>query len=275
MAAPTTHTGNTETVDTGKARINITSGQVHTRDFKHDVALGYVDDATLWNKFGYNSDIDSASGFEIVASFGGSFTPNVTATTLDIVSSSLNDDSGGTGCNSVVIYGVDSNWASAIEVVTLDGTTPVTTTSTWVGINRVAMFLCGTGQTNDGTITITATTGGRTMAAMPAGDGVTQQCLFYVPASTTFVMEYLLLGAARNASNNPFVTFKFWVYSTVSNGIQEVFRKNIDTDISVAEEINPNLPFPVTEKTVLWLEADTDQNDTQVTARFSGVLVDS
>jgi len=274
MTVPTTHTGNTSTWDTGNARINVTKGNIGTIDYKHEVALGIIQGSSLWNKFGYNADIDTATSPEIIASFGGSFSPDVTATTVDIVSSDAADDSGGTGCNSVVVYGLDANWDALVEVVTLDGVTPVTTTGSFIGINRVAMFLCGSGRVNAGTITATATTGGRTMAVLPLGEGVTQQCLFYVPQNNTFVMEYLLLGAARNASNNPYVTFKVFVFSSVSNGIQEVFRKTLDTEVQVYADIEPNLPFPITEKTVIWVEASTDQNNTEVTCRFSGILVE-
>ena len=273
MTVPSSHKGNTATWDTGNARINITKGNIGTIDYKHEVALGIIEGSSLWNKFGYNVDVDTATSPEIVASFGGSFSPVVTETTISLVSSSAADDSGGTGCNSVVIYGLNADWEEVVELVTLDGTTPVTTTSTWVGINRLAMYICGTGQVNAGTITATAVTGGRTMAVMPLAEGVTQQCLFYVAQGHTFVMEYLLLGAGRNASNNPYVTFKVYVYSAISNGIQEVFRKTLDTEVEVYADIEPSLPFPITEKTVIWVEVSTDQNNTEATCRFSGILV--
>ena len=243
-------------------------------DYNTEVALGNVSGSTLWNKFGYNNDIDV--GTEVVASWGGSFTPLTTATTLSIVSTSVNDiTSTGTGVRSLVIYGIDSNRNEVIEVVQLNGTTPVVTTSTWLGINRLAMFLCGSSNVNEGTINVTAVTGGSTMAQMPIGGGVTQQCIFHIAQGKQFITEWLWINIL-NRGKNAEVTVKLWVYSAVSNGKQEVFRVDIDTQKTVGEiNINPNLPFPITEKTVLWLEATSDSNDVALNARFSGILVDT
>lgn len=244
---------------------------VRPSDFDTEVALGRRQGHSLWNKFGFNNDV--SVGTEVIASFGGTFTPLTTATTLTIVSTSTADDDGGTGCNSIVIYGIDANEDEAIEVVTLNGTTNVGTTSTWLGINRVAMFLCGSGQVNAGTINITATTGGSTMAQMPAGEGVTQQCIFHVPRNKQFIMKWLRINALRQASQNPKLTIKVWVFSRVSNGKQEVYKVDIDTEVANDVSENPLLPFPVSERTVIWMEATTDKASTIVNARFSGVLV--
>ena len=239
-------------------------------DYNTEVAEGRREGASLWNKFGYNDDIDV--GTEVVASWGGTFTPLTTAGTLLIASSSVNDTNGGTGCNSIVIYGIDSNREEQIEVVTMNGTTTVNTVSTWLGINRVAMFLCGSGQINAGDIAILSSVGGATMAVMPSGGGVTQQCIFYVPANNTFIMEWLMINVL-NQGKNAELNIKVWVYSAVSNGKQEVFRVNIDTAVTNEPiEINPNLPFPVSEKTVVWIECTSDKANVIVNARFSGIL---
>jgi len=245
---------------------------VRPTDFKEEVALGLRQGTTLWNKFGYNADIDSGTP-ELVSSIGGAMAIHTTASTFDLVSDSANDDDGGTGCNSVVVYGVDSNWDTAIEVVTLDGLTPVTTTTSWIGHpNRIAMFLCGSGQVNAGTITCTRTTGGASVANMPVGEGVTQSSVFVVAEDHQFLAEWMLLGVARQASQNPKVTFKFWVYSAVNNGKQEVLRKTVNSGVDVSVELNPSLSFPIGEKSIVWIEAESDKNDTEVTVRYSGIL---
>lgn len=247
---------------------------ISNKDYNTEVALGNVSGAEIWNKFGYNNDIDT--GTEVIASWGGTFTPLTTETTLTIVSTSTNDTSGGTGCNSIVVYGIDANRDPVIEVVTLNGTTNVVTTSEWLGINRVAMFLCGSGQVNAGTINVTATTGGSQMAQMPASGGVTEQCIFHVPRNKTFVMEWLRINSLKQTGgSSPVITAKVWVYSAVSNGMQEVYKVDIDTSVTNDVSENPQLPFPVTEQTVIWMEVTTDQNNTIVNGRFSGILIDN
>lgn len=242
-------------------------------DYNTEVALGRRQGHTLWNKFGYNEDVDI--GTEVVASWGGTFTPLTTATTLTIASTSTDDDGdpAGTGVNSILISGIDANRDLQEETVTMNGTTNVVTTSTWLGINRVAMFLVGSGQTNAGTINITATTGGSQMAQMPAGDGVTQQCIFHVPRNHQFIAEWLWANAVRPSGQNPLVTVKFLVYSAQNNGVQEVYRKSLDTAVITSINENPRLPFPITEQTVAWMTATTDKNDTTLEGRFSGTLV--
>ena len=111
------------------------------------------------------------------------------------------------------------------------------------------------------------------MALLPAGGGVTQQCIFFVPANQQFVAEWLWANAVRPTSQNPLVTIKFWVYSAVNNGKQEVYRKSLDTAVQQEIDENPNLPFPIGEKSICWIEATTNQNNTIVEGRFSGTLV--
>lgn len=244
---------------------------VRPTNYNAEVALGRRQGATLWNKFGYNLDVDTAIP-EVVASWGGAFTPLLTATTISIVSTSTADDDGSTGCNSVVLYGLDANRDEVIEVVTLNGTTPVVTTSTWLGLNRVAMFLCGTGMVNAGTITATAVTGSTTMAQMPVGEGVTQQCIFHVPRNHHYIMEWLTINVLNRAKDAE-LTIKVWVYSTVNNGKQVVYSEDIDTSKTNDITESPPLPFPVDGNSVIWIEATTDKNDIIVNGRFSGILV--
>ena len=243
---------------------------VRPTDYKSEVAMGKRQGRVLWNKFGYNNDIDI--GTEVIASWGGTFTPLTTATTLIITSSSANDTNGGTGCNSIVVYGIDENRDEKIEVVTLNGTTPVVTASTWLGINRIAMFLCGSGKVNAGEIDILATVGGSVMAQMPIGGGVSQQCIFHIPRNHNFLTEFLMLNVL-NRGKNAELTVKLWVYSAVNNGNQEVFKVDIDTSVTNEPlQLNPNLPFPISEKSVMWLEATSDTANVIVNARFSGIL---
>lgn len=257
------NTGDPLSIDSNNQLIS-TSTDNHT-----DVALGKISGAALWNKFGYNEDIDI--GTEVIASWGGTFEPLTTATTLSIVSTSTDDDNGGTGTNSLVIYGIDSNRDEVIEVVTLNGTTPVVTTSTWLGTNRLAMFLCGTGKTNAGIITVTAVTGGSTMAQMPTGGGVSQQCIFHIPRNYQFIMKWMRINVL-NRNKDAELLFKFWVYSPTNNGNQEVYRMYVDTSKTNDISEDPQLPFPITPGSVIWLECTSNKADVSVSARFSGEL---
>lgn len=244
---------------------------VRPTDFHTEVALGRREGYELWNKFGNNQDVDAAAP-EVVASWGGTFTPLTTATTLTIVSTSSADTNGGTGTNKIVVYGIDANRDIQIEVINMNGLSNVVTTTTWLGINRVAQYLCGSGKINAGTINITATTGGSTMAQIPVGVGVTKQCIFHVPRNHIFDMKWLRINVLNRAKDAT-LTVRLWVYSAISNGKQEVYKVDIDTTKTNDISEDPQLSFPITEQTVCWLECTTDKNDIIINGRFSGELI--
>jgi len=250
------------------------STSVRPTKYEYEVALGRRQGATTWNKFGYNGDIDI--GTEVVAAQGGTFTFLTSASTLTIVSSDANDDGApaGTGANSIVIYGVDANRQSQIEVVTMNGTTNVVTASTWLGINRVAIYLAGSTYSNVGNITITATTGGATQAYVPAGKGTTQQLIFFTQDSHQLLSDWLIINAERiGGGSSPTVQFRLWVWSAVSNAKYEVAYFVVNTAVETEHQFIPSQPFVIGEKSVFWVEATTDQNNTVVSGRFSGIEV--
>jgi hypothetical protein len=247
---------------------------VRPSDYHTEVATGRRQGTSIWNKFGYNTDVDAAAQ-EIIASWGGAFQFITTGETLDIVSTSTDDiNTTGIGAHGIVIYGVDSNWDSVVEVVFLNGTTTVTTTSTWIGINRIAVYLSGTAQGNVGTINITATTSGYQMAQMPAAQGTSQQCIFYVPRNHQFLADWFFFNVLKTSGGSkPELDIFGYVFSAISNSKYEVYRGAMDISLINTLEVNPHLPFVVGEKSILWFEADTSVNDTSVKCRFSGELI--
>lgn len=247
---------------------------VRPTDYHYEAALGLRQGHRTFNKFGYNLDVDT--GEEVVSSFGGTYTPPTTATTLTIVSASTADDGdpAGTGAQRIQITGLDANRKYQTETVTLDGTTNVVTTSTWLGINRAAVALAGSGKTNAGTITITATTGGATLAEIPASAGTSQQCIYHTQFQASALADWLWINVNKIApGTTPVVTIKGKAYNPTSNGIYEVFRANIDTAVENTISVNPEQPFVLSPGDVFYLTAQSDTINTIVTARFSLIEV--
>lgn len=260
IALPTSRTGQT---------INNYSDVLNTRnlsDYHNEVALGKHTGQALWNKFGYNNDLDV--GTEVIASWGGTFTPLTTALTLSIVSTSASDDDGGVGANSITLYGVNASRESVVEVITLNGTTPVITTSTWLGINRAAIYVSGTSKVNVGTINILDSEAVQ-QAQIPATEGTSQQLIYFTPVNSTSLMNWLLLKAYKLNGSSPKVIFKVWVYSAVNNSKYLVFTYNMDTQIEHHIQLNPPEPFVVSESSVMWIEATSDNANSLVSGRFS------
>lgn len=250
-----------------------TATVVRPSDFATEVSLGLREGYNAWNKFGFNELINSGTP-EIIASFGGTPVYNTTGETITINSSSADDAGGGTGVNRILLIGVDGNWNPQMEIVEMNGTTNVVTTSEWIGLNRVAMFQVGSGKANAGTINIVGTSSGNQFAQMPIGTGVTQQVLFYVPQGYQFDAQWLRFNVIKTGGGSkPEVQFLMKVYSAVNNGEQEVFRETLDTDTGSFIDAKPPIPFPIGEKSVIFATAETDQNNTAVRGRLSGILV--
>ena len=243
---------------------------VRPTDYKYEVALGKRQGSVTWNKWGYNEDIDAAAT-ETVWAHGGIFARLTTAQTLTLSSSSVNDTAAGTGTQSVVVTGVDENRDQQTIVVTLNGITPVETTGyLWLGINRVATYLSGSLEVNEGIITVTGTTSGTVQATVPAGQGSTQQAFFFAARGHTVLLDWMVLNITKiSAPQLPTVIIKAWVTSLVSNSKYEVFRHVIDTSIENTVELKPSQPFVVGENSLFELQATTDKDNTIVSARFS------
>ena len=161
-------------------------------DFYNEVAMGRVADTSVVNKWGYNSDVDTASP-EIVASFGGAFDPITdiitTAQTFTITFNSSTDGLGTNGAGSLFFTYIDSSNNEATAVHVLSNTGSEVTAFTGFGINRVVVLSSGSDGFNANDITITATTDTTTQALIPAEASVTQQCLYHVPIGYTFQIK--------------------------------------------------------------------------------------
>lgn len=244
---------------------------VRPTKFEYEVATSKRQGNTTWNKFGYNNDIDT--GTEMIWAYGGLFTRLDTASTFTVVSSSAQDIlTSGTGAWNVVIYYVDTDRLAKTVVVPLNGTTPVVTAVTGLGINRVALYNTGSGDTNAGNITITATTGGSVQGYIPLGEGTTQQCIFFSQVNHNYLVDWLWININKTSGGGtPRVTIRGWVYSYVSTAKYQVFEATIDTSVENTIELKPTQPFVVGEKSILWFEGTTDVNNTRVSLRFSGI----
>jgi len=147
-----------------------------------NIALGLVDGYSIIDKFGKSPDVDTS--YEDIWNDGGTITILSSASTM-IVTTTLQDTDGGTGANTLTIQGVNGTYHVIEETVTLDSTTPPTTSNSFIAINRAFVVESGTSLTNENDITITATTGGSVQAGIFAGEGQTQKTQYVIPMGYT------------------------------------------------------------------------------------------
>ena len=241
-----------------------------TKEYRYEVAMGNVYGSSTWNKFGYNADINGVA--EVVASFGGTFNIMTTADTLNVVSTSNNDRSGGQAARTIVLVGVDSNGDYQEETVTMNGQTPVTTTNTWLGINRAYVASVGNSNYNQGDITISDTSAiFGTQAQIPSMIGITQQCIFHVESGHNFLTDWLQINSSRQGAE-PFVTTYGYVYNRSTNIRQRILSIITGDGQGNQLQLTPSQPFVINENSVLYFESTSDKSNTSVSLRFSGIL---
>lgn len=205
---------------------------------------------TTITKFGSNTDIDTAAD-ETITTIGDAFTTRfgLTAETLSIVSADDADDSGSTGENSIIVGCIASDGTESTLVVTMDGTTPVLTTSTCKFVNRAAVYTSGSGDVNAGNITITQSSSGTVMAIIPTGKGTTQHLEYYVPSDRRCYMESLYLRARKLATGSARVLATVVVYSGSQDTMYDIRDFYMSTDAGgnevqitdfKAEQVRPN-----------------------------------
>lgn len=243
-------------------------------DFIYQISEGQRAGYTAWNKFGYNADIDAANQ-EVIWSHSNGWTYLTTASTLDIVSTSANDTLLGTGARTLFVSGINENKLPVTETIELDGLNPVTTQHQYFGINRIGITSSGSLQINDGVITAAVTgTPSNIQGEIPLGGGVTQQAMFHIPRDYTFAANWLWANVARTLGNQiPTVDLHMYHYSYITNTKREIFRAKIDGSVTNTIDLQPSQPFVLPEQGVIWVEAETDKDDTEVQVRFSGILI--
>jgi hypothetical protein len=143
-------------------------------DYFIDVATGDVPGRSLISVFGHNADVDAA---EDIWDPGGDWVAPTSAQTLSIVL--------GTGVRTVSISGLDANWNRIHETVTLNGVTAVSTTKSYIRVFHFHGLTFGSGGTNAGNITATASSDATVQAQITAGEGHNLAALYTIPTGKT------------------------------------------------------------------------------------------
>ena len=100
--------------------------------------------------FGYNPDVDTSE--ESIWPDGGTVPHPTVASVLKISSSDANDASAGTGARTVIISGLNGDYDTVTETVTLNGQTSVNTTNSYLYVNSFYVATVGSGGANAGVI---------------------------------------------------------------------------------------------------------------------------
>lgn len=245
---------------------------VRTRNFIDEVRIGKWNGIRGFTKFGYREGLTAAAGEQLVwAATGNSYTPAKLggAQTFTITYTPASDGVSADGAKILFFDYLDSNGDTATGTHVLGGDGSDVTSFSGYGINRVAVALSGDTETNGAVITVTHTTSGNTMAVIPAGDGVTQQCIYHTPHNADAVAKYLWWNVSKPGGGDAIVRLKAYDHNLTTDTVFEVFRTSIDTTTELTGSIAEPIGFNLSPTDVLYFVADTDTNAANVQVRFS------
>ena len=261
-----------------------------TRDFGVEVQRGNIAGFGAVNKFGRNSEIDAGVIADV---WDGGNTGDVSliwvaptqARTHTIASTSGNDTDGGTGANTVRIFGLTSWDANEVsEDVTMDSGSPPVTANSYVIIHRMRVLTFGNAGPNVGTITATATSDGTITAQIgigPPKEGQTQMAIYGIPSTQKAYMKrlYASLNRASGAGTSTGYIDLFLCFNPIPNSQLAGFlvkeTKGLSLDgMSAFSDLYP-IAKTFDGPGILKIQIASGTNNMDISAGFDLYLVDN
>lgn len=194
--------------------------------------------------------------------------------TMTVVSTSANDTALGTGAQAVFLQGVDGDYNILNELVFMNGTGGATTTNQFLAVNRVRVVASGSGKANAGIITCIGDVTSTTQATMPAGDSITQQSHFTIPAGyTAWTVDVVLSVYRSSGSGTKSAEIDQMVYVPDINTQYQTTKYGVSSDGGGPFTATPGLKSQTPGKTTLWFRATAEVNNTVVSSIQSFVLL--
>lgn len=217
-----------------------------TQDWYLAVARGQIGGASQVNIYGYQSALSTTMVpiWENVTAY----TYPASASTMLLYSSSASDTN-----VSILINGLDSNYAPSSETLVLtNGTTGVTTTKSYIRINSISVagstapvgviYLSNAGKTQTyAQINLTSAAGGGSVSA-----GRSQMNIYTVPAGYTFYLTRVNAYATTDNSSSKFVNYQVYSRNITTGAVQYVAQAPF-TGSYTALRISPRAYGPKTD----------------------------
>lgn len=230
------------------------------------VSKGQIAGAIALYKFGFNTDIDGTE--ETIWTQGGNVPWPTAAFTAYVVSDAAADSSAGTGAQVLQVEGLDADYKIKSVSVTLNGTTPVAVSGTWIRVNRAYVTLSGSGGSAAGTIHVQNSDASTVYANLSTGNQ-TQMAVYTVPAGYTLYLDDVNFTAAISQANNA-ATVKLVTREFGSNTFRTRFIHTLQSNQHIDKF---EYPLGLPEKTDIEARAFTSNTNNQIGASFQGVLI--
>ena len=214
--------------------------------FELQVARGQITGHEVVNVFGYSSGTPN-TGYIAAWENNSAYAFPTVASTMLVTSSSASDTA-----VTILISGLDANYARISELVTLTGTDAVTTANTYWRINSVAT----TAGNAVGTMYV-KNAGGSVYAQVTIGSGRTNMSVYTVPAGYTAYLSRFQAFSSTSVTSGIFATFRAAL--TGSTGVT-----NVTLTIPFLNDYTVDRPYPI---------AVAEKTDIQYQCKSSGAAL--
>ena len=224
--------------------------------FDLQVARGQIDGHSTVNIYGYQSAV------------GTTFIPmweNATAYTYPVAATQMNLAGSVGDTATITINGLDANYAIISENVVLTGTTPVTTTKSYLRINSMNVAV-GSATTPSGVVTLKDLTNTTIYAQINAGVGRTQMAIYTVPAGYTFFLSRIDINTSLNGNN-------FATYQNKTISPAGVVQLTQQAPFAINYHTQRVMPRPFTEKTDVQLMCKVNSSTGAISISQEGYLI--
>lgn len=240
------------------------------RGYMTNVAFGLEPGHVRIARHGRNPDVD---GPEDVWDGGGDYPWMTAATSLEVVSTSANDTSAGTGARTVRIEGLDATYTELNQTVTLNGLTAVAVPSQMFRINRVILASAGSSKVNAGDIIVRDAGVGTTRGIILTGRGMGAQSQYTVPAGKTLIVHEMTFCINRPSTSRDATVSSYVAFPATSNiavfGDDYTVNGNPWTHVEYPA-------FALPEKTDFGFRClNVSATNTDITASWCGILKDN
>lgn len=168
--------------------------RVSSMDYLYDIAEGNITAHTPYAKLGYNGDVGATE--EEIITQGGSYYWIPTATALEVVSSSTDDDVAGIGVQKVKVTYLNADYSEASEILDMDGQTQVPLTDTTIlRVNSIRATQVGTNLMSVGTINCRTVVGGNIVRSIATGFTRGRGLTYTVPLGKTLYLTSIAVSS--------------------------------------------------------------------------------
>lgn len=237
--------------------------------FSIRVASGALTNWTAINKFGRNSDIDSAAQADIWDA-GGSWTSPTGSSLIQVFSGSTNDSAAGTGARTVTLQGLDSDGLLQNETVTMAGAARVSTNNSFGMVHRMFVATSGSGGENSGAITaLNPQDTSLTLAQIGATNNQSLMAIFRIPSNMDGFMPnfYATILKDGPASASPNVTLILRAQSSIG-GVWQVKNTHGMANAGAHLQHFYDPPNAFSANQTVALRVDTDTANTNMSGGF-------